>query len=91
MGRETWLVLEDGKIVNPNECLHGEGGMLAHKSGVPVAMRGEFHHSAGVDVGDDGKLVNDKSADAKEPDKKPASEDRQVTAEKENAAEYKTR
>lgn len=37
--RETWYVLEDGRSVDPNECSHGNGGVLVHSSGVAVAMR----------------------------------------------------
>ncbi len=36
---ETWLVLEDGTAVDPNECASDESGALVHKSGARVAMR----------------------------------------------------
>lgn len=37
--RETWYVLEDGKVVDPRECAVDDKGALAHVSGVRVAMR----------------------------------------------------
>lgn len=49
--RETWYVLEDGSVADPNECAPNENGRLAHKRGL-VALRedGETPRSRSVDV-----------------------------------------
>lgn len=47
---ETWYVLEDGDVVDPNDVAPDESGRLVHKSGVKVAMKGSVPHSRGVDV-----------------------------------------
>ena len=46
---ETWYVLEDGEAVDPNECAPDDKGVLRHKGGKAVAMRGDAHSSRGVD------------------------------------------
>lgn len=46
--RETWYVLEDGTAVDPGEVGH-VGGVLRHKGGAAVAMRGDVHRSRSVD------------------------------------------
>lgn len=48
--RETWYVLENGQAANPAEVQPDEKGVLRHKSGVAVAMRGQVPSSIGVDV-----------------------------------------
>lgn len=48
--RETWLVLEDGRVVDPNDCAPDDGGVLRHKGGVAVAKRGDAYHGRSVDV-----------------------------------------
>jgi len=48
--RETWYVLEDGNVADPNEVSADAAGKLFHKSGVAVAMRGDVPHSRGVDT-----------------------------------------
>lgn len=50
--RETWYVLEDGNVADPNECTVNEKGYLVHESGIAVAMRGEVPSSRGVDIED---------------------------------------
>lgn len=52
--RETWFVLENGEKANPAEVAVDEKGVLNHK-GVPVAMKGDVHHSTGVDLDESGK------------------------------------
>jgi hypothetical protein len=47
--RETWYVLEDGSVVDPNECAPDEAGRLVHKSSAAVAMRGHVPSTRGVD------------------------------------------
>lgn len=39
MPRETWYILEDGSVADPNEVAPGSDGVLRHKSGIAVAMR----------------------------------------------------
>ncbi len=48
--RATWYVLEDGRVVDPNECVGDDKGELHHKDGVPVAKRGDAYSSRGVDL-----------------------------------------
>jgi len=47
--RETWYLLEDGRMVDPIEVAPDDAGVLRHASGVAVAMRGQVPHSRGVD------------------------------------------
>lgn len=47
--RETWYVLEDGKVADPADVGHDDAGNLVHKSGVPVARRGDAYSSRSVD------------------------------------------
>lgn len=47
--RETWYVLEDGTAADPNEVAPDEAGVLRHKNGAAVAMRGQVPSSRGVD------------------------------------------
>lgn len=47
--RETWYVLENGQAANPAEVAPDAKGVLRHKSGIAVAMRGDAPHSTGVD------------------------------------------
>lgn len=37
--QEVWFDLEDGRVVDPNECAPDEAGVLMHSSGVAVKMR----------------------------------------------------
>lgn len=50
MKTETWYVLEDGSVADPSECGLDAKGILVHKSGVAVKVRGDTHWSRGVDV-----------------------------------------
>lgn len=47
---ETWYVLENGNVADPNEVAPNNDGKLVHKSGIPVAMRGRVPSSRGVDA-----------------------------------------
>jgi hypothetical protein len=46
---ETWYVLEDGAVADPRDVSPDAGGVLRHKSGVAVAMRGDVPSSRSVD------------------------------------------
>jgi hypothetical protein len=48
--RATWYVLEDGSVVDPNDCSPDDKGVLRHKDGVAVAKRGDAYSSRGVDL-----------------------------------------
>ncbi len=48
--RETWYVLVDGSVANPADVVSDAKGLLHHKNGVAVAMRGDVPSSRGVDV-----------------------------------------
>lgn len=48
--RDTWLRLVDGRVVHPGDCKVHADGVLAHKSGTAVAMRGDALSSYGVDL-----------------------------------------
>ncbi|MFZ4605162.1 MAG: hypothetical protein ACOYM5_02790 [Caulobacter sp.] len=54
--RETWYLLEDGSVVDPNDVAPDETGALRHKDGVAVAMRGDAPSSRGVDL-DENRLM----------------------------------
>lgn len=45
---DTWYVLEDGTKADPNDVAHDAKGLLRHKSGVAVAMRGGIPRTSGV-------------------------------------------
>ena len=47
--RETWYVLEDGTAADPREVAPDASGVLRHKNGVAVAMKGQVTSSRGVD------------------------------------------
>lgn len=51
--RETWLKLTDGRVVHPDDCAPDDDGVLMHKSGTAVAMRGAVPSSYGVDLTDE--------------------------------------
>lgn len=48
--RATWYVLEGGAPADPAECAPDDKGVLRHKSGKAVAMRGDAYSSTGVDL-----------------------------------------
>jgi len=47
--QETWYVLEDGNVADPNDVTPTVNDRLIHKSGVMVAMRGQVPSTRGVD------------------------------------------
>lgn len=63
--RETWYVLEDGKVADPREVTTGSDGRLVHVSGALVAMRGDVPSSRGVDPDEERAAVGDGSKDVK--------------------------
>jgi hypothetical protein len=62
--RETWYVLEDGRVVDPSEVAHDEVGVMRHSSGAAVAMRGQTPSSRSVDA-DAERRKSQKPADPK--------------------------
>jgi hypothetical protein len=46
----TWYVLEDGSVVDPNDCAPDDKGVMRHASGVAVATRGGALSSKGIDL-----------------------------------------
>lgn len=46
---ETWYVLENGVAADPSEVAPDGSGVLRHKSGIAVAMRGQVPSTRGVD------------------------------------------
>lgn len=42
---DTWYVLEDGNVVDPDHCAFDDCGILRHSSGVAVARRGTAYSS----------------------------------------------
>ncbi len=83
--RATWFVLEDGSVVDPNDCMPDDSGALRHKGGVPVARRGDAYSSRGVD------LREMQPKPAKAPKVKATEKDRQITASSDGAKTYETR
>ena len=59
--RETWYVLEDGSVVDPNEVAPDDKGVLRHSNGGAVAMRGQTPSSRGVDAAVERAKANPKS------------------------------
>jgi hypothetical protein len=47
--RETWYVLDDGSVADPREVAPDKNGVLRHKNGAAVAMRGDVPSSRSVD------------------------------------------
>lgn len=58
--RATWYVLEDGSTVDPSDVAPDDAGILRHKDGAAVAMRGQTHSSRGVDLDEEGKMIDSK-------------------------------
>ena len=46
----TWYVMEDGSVIDPSEVNPDDKGVLKHKDGRAVKMRGDVPHSRSVDV-----------------------------------------
>jgi hypothetical protein len=47
--RETWYVLVDGNVVCPSEFEVNDQGLLVHKSGVLVDMKGDVPRTKNID------------------------------------------
>lgn len=88
MRQETWYVLDDGSVVDPNEVTSDKSGILRHKSGAAVAMRGDVPSTRSVDP--DEERSKARAASAKQQDAPPKS-DRQMRAGDDERATYKTR
>lgn len=75
---DTFYVLEDGSKADPNDVAVDKAGVLRHKDGMAVAMRGNVPRTSGVGpakvVADDGNLTRNASV-GKSREMKPASED----------------
>lgn len=85
--RETWYVLENGNVADPNECAPDEAGKMVHSSGVAVAMRGHVPSSRGVDADEERAKASVKKGEktaneAREDASKAPIEAREVVAEK---------
>ena len=73
MARETWYVLEDGRVADPGDCIMDAKGVLTHISGVKVAMRlPDCPLSRGVDAdAERAKAADAKAAELKATTTKP--------------------
>ena len=49
---ETWYVLEDGSVADPNACAPDNAGILRYKTGQAVALRGNAYSSRSVNPDD---------------------------------------
>lgn len=83
--RETWYVLEDGRAVDPAECVCDDKGALRHKDGEAIAMRGDAHSSRSVDPDEQRGAAATKPAqskrDLKPEDKKQGYKTREAKAD----------
>lgn len=50
MSRETWYILENGATADPREVKPDAAGVLRHRDGIAVAMRGDVPRSRGVNI-----------------------------------------
>lgn len=66
--RATWYVLETGETADPCEVAPDAKGVLRHKSGAAVAMKGQVPHSIGVDL-DEVKAKEPEPAKEMQPEK----------------------
>ena len=62
--QQTWYVLEDGSAADPSEVSPDAKGVLRHKGGMAVEMRGDVPRSRGV-------IPDEERAKAKAPPKAP--------------------
>jgi hypothetical protein len=60
--RETWYVLEDGNVADPADVAYDKNGVLRHRDGVAVAMRGQVPHSRSVDPAEERGKAKAKAA-----------------------------
>lgn len=80
--RETWYVLEDGSVADPAECACDDKGVLRHKDGGAVAMRGDAHSSRSVVPGERSATKPEQSKrDMKPEDKKQGYKTRETKAD----------
>lgn len=80
--RETWYVLVDGSSADPREVAPDHKGVLRNKKGVAVAVGDHGNPSTrGVDVSDGGGAKKEKAP----------AKNRQVKADEDEGAKYKTR
>lgn len=83
--RETWYVLEDGRLADPAEVSTDEDGRLVHASGVLVEMKGDVPRSRGCDYPDEAR------AKAKADAEKGSGSDKKDMKPDEPKRGYKTR
>lgn len=77
MNKETWYVLENGDVVDPQKCEPDDSGHLAF-DGVKVARRGDVYHSRSVEVNAEPKP---RAKEAKPAASKPAYKTRESKAD----------
>jgi hypothetical protein len=63
--RDTWYVLEDGRVADPADVVADESGKLFGADGVAVAMRGDTYSSRSVEVDEVQSRVAKKSREMK--------------------------
>lgn len=92
MGTETWYVMEDGSVADPQEISPDKAGVLKHKDGRAVAYAPHGPRSRSVDPDEERKTpkAKPKTGDDKAKAKEPAKSDRQMKADS-AVATYKTR
>jgi hypothetical protein len=81
---ETWFVMEDGAVAHPRDVKRDASGVLRHKDGRAVAMRGGVPRSRSVDANEEAAKATPKPAE------KPVTETRELTPETPRRT-YKTR
>jgi hypothetical protein len=86
---ETWYVLENGDVADPKEVTTDKKGVLRHKSGVAVAMKGDVPHSRGVDIDPAGKPAANTAPAAPKAKVAKAPANRELKAK--GAKKYETR
>lgn len=65
MNTATWYVLEDGSAADPSDVSPDKEGVLRHRGGMAVAMRGDVPRSRSVDVEAEMKKATQKQERAK--------------------------
>ena len=69
MMREIWYVLQNGGIADPRECAPDESGVLRHKSGAAVAMRGQVPSTRRVNPDEEGAQPKSREMKPEEPER----------------------